>query len=720
MKILTFLVLALSVSFSAFSEEVPGQNLLSYFSANCKTQGEWTRAALADSTALIEALSNIQKDDDCKSVGGAVAQLGLLNQQLAKLEKTNDTQLKVSELNAQEQELLIQIANNGDPATLAEINAKLRELQVLRAGIIGKDRAQSELATPDKAQVLGELVQIANTTFTQITGNQQCLAKHPNVLNTATSIIASVGATAAVVNPAIGLGLTAGAAFLGETIEGVRRHYNAREIRKIADTTVASEAYKCALETMSERWCQMRDAEAFLIFKAEQRNSPRVDRGLGSAIRLNDREIPVLIEWLNKIRSGVTPTSTADASRQNAVRERENYVRIREAFGLGLIEETRKVYLQEEKENERWNILRGLIKQLVPAEVVGWNNPLHDTLGSIGYPPFFLLGLPDDASIKNPQTGSYHTLDTWPKPSTFNPTLDLVKEKYIEWISKTRVRVNQELSTVLQPDALQTLSSAYDKTGNRWKMSPMDSLKNLIVFLNANPPRESDFAFKKLYKDTIFKLEEIYRITENAVIERELQDNTPVEDIYNAAQLRFGTVVIEARLEMIVRLSLLEYIENSSPEDQILIAQLLAAERFTETITRMNGTDNLARIHADLRRGQSITISNLNSFLYIFGNNINRILQKLKWDEDAATGTVAKSKRYARTEMCFLLLAVPDLDTYIDSRLCDGMKMYSVVKGGPESFTITPKTFTQDMNERACEYREFFRKSKIYETWGIK
>lgn len=720
MKFLAILILGFSVSSPAISEEIPGQNLLSYFSANCKTQGEWTRAALADSTALIEALRSIQNDNDCKSVGGAVAQLGLLNQQLSKLEKTNDTQLKVAELNAQEQELLIQISNTGDPATLAEINAKLRELQVLRAGYLGKDKAQSDLATPDKAQVLSEIIQIANTTFTQVTGNQKCMARHPNVLNTATSIMSSIGATAAVVNPALGLGLTAGASFLGETIEGVRRHYNARQIRKISDNTIASEAYKCALETMSERWCQMRDAEAFLIFKAEQRKVPRIERGLGSAIRLHDREVPVLIEWLNKIRSGVTPTSTADANRQNAVRERENYVQGREAFGLGLIEETRQVYQQESNENERWNILRGLIKQLVPGEMTGWKNPLHDTLGSIGYPPFFLLGLPDDSTVINPQTGSYHTLDTWPKPPTFNPTLDLVKEKYIEWISKTRLRVSQELSTVLQPDALQTLSSAYDRTGNRWKISPMDSLKNLIAFLDANPPRETDYAFRKLYNDTKKKLVEIYDITETAVIQNELKENSPIEEIYSAAQLRFGTVVIGARLEMIVRLSLLEFIENSSPEDQILVAQLLAAERFTETITRMSGTDNLARIKADINRAQPITIANLNSFIDIFGNNINRILQKLKWEEENSSGTVARSKRYARTEMCFLLLAVPDLDIYINSRLCEGLKMQAVVKGGPETFTISPATFTLDMNERACEYREFFRKNKIYETWGIK
>jgi hypothetical protein len=719
MKIVISFILVLMVSFPAFSEDIPGQNLLSYFSSNCKTQGEWTRAALADSTALIEALRNIQADTDCKSVGGAIAQLGLLNQQLTRLDNTNDTQLKLAELNAQEQELLIQISGNTDAATLALINGKLRELQVMRAGIIGKKKAESDLATTDKARALSDIVQIANTTFSQVTGNVKCMQSHPNVLNTATSIISSIGATAAVVNPALGLGLTAGAAFLGETIEGVRKHYNAREIRRISDNTIASEAYKCALETMSERWCQMMDAEAFLTFKAEQRKYP-VENGLGAAIRLNDREIPVVLEWLNKIRSGVTPTSTADANRQNAVREREGYVQGKEATGLGLIRETGLVYYQEESEAEKWNLLKSLIKSLVPGHVEGWKNPLHDALGSEGYPFFFLLGLPDDAAIKNPQTGGYHTLDTWTKPSNFNPTLELVRNKYIDWITKARLRVNQELSTVLQPDALQTLSSAYDRTGNRWKISPMDSLKNLVEFLKANPPSETDFAFKKLYADTIKKLEEIFRITETAVIEREINDNAPIEEIYNTAQLSFGTVVIEARLDMIVRLSLLEFIQNSTPENQILVAQLLAAERFTETLTAMSGTDNLARIKADINRAQPVTISNLNSFIDIFGKNINRILQKLKWEEETSTGTVAKNKRYARTEMCFLLLAVPDLDTYVDSRLCAGLQMKALVKDGPETFIISQQTFKVDINERACEYREFFRKSKIYETWGIK
>ena len=104
----------------------------------------------------------------------------------------------------------------------------------------------------------------------------------------------------------------------------------------------------------------------------------------------------------------------------------------------------------------------------------------------------------------------------------------------------------------------------------------------------------------------------------------------------------------------------------------------------------------------------------------IFGNNVNRILNKLKWEEENSTGTVARSKRYARTEMCFLLLAVPNVDDYVDIKNCQGLRMNSVVRGGPETITISQATFNQDMNDRACVYREFFRQSKIFETWGIK
>ncbi|MGE3611769.1 MAG: hypothetical protein AB7I27_19425 [Bacteriovoracaceae bacterium] len=65
----------------------------------------------------------------------------------------------------------------------------------------------------------------------------------------------------------MGIGLTAGSSFLGETIEGLRTYKTGRKIRKLADQTSSFEAFRCALEAMSDRWCQTEDAEAFLTLR---------------------------------------------------------------------------------------------------------------------------------------------------------------------------------------------------------------------------------------------------------------------------------------------------------------------------------------------------------------------------------------------------------------------------------------------------------------------
>jgi hypothetical protein len=713
-----FLLLALSSRTSA--SIMPLESLLSYFSANCKEQGEFTRAALADSTALIEALKSIQNDNDCKTVSGAVAQLGLLNSQLNRLQNTNETQQKIAEYNSKEQELLVQITKTSDTATLSSINQILRDLQLQRAALYSREKNQSELNLMNKGQVLGEVIQIANTAFNQVNRNQLCLKKHPNILTTATTMIASIGATAAVVNPALGLGLSAGATVLGQTVEGVRNYVSSREIRRIADNTTSLEAYRCALEVMSERWCQMREAQRFINFKDDRADLN--NQKLEHALRLIDREIPVIMEWLNKIRNGVTPTSTADASRQNSVRERESYIQLKEASGLGQIEETRQVYDLETDNNDRWNIIKGLIKSLiptVPTVAENWRNPLYDAVGSRDYAFFFLLGLPDDSSIRNAQTGAYYTIDTWPRPEGYNVSLDVVKRKFEEMIEKARKRVNQELSTVLQPDPLQTLTSAFDKTGNRWKIQPIRAFEIIIAFLKLNPPLRNEVPFQKLHVDTIKRLEEIHAITQEAVLVKDFADNDSIENIYNIAQLRYGTVVIEARLDMLVRLAVLEFIENSTPEDQAIVAQLLAAERFTDSMTAATGKDSID-ILRDIKNAKPLIISNLNSFMEIFGANINRLLNKLRMDEQKSTGTVANELRYKRTQLCFHLLAVPDAGRFIQNDLCQGLKFKAFQKGGPESVVIDQNLFRKDFDERACLHREFIEQSKIYKTWGIK
>ncbi|MGE3611771.1 MAG: hypothetical protein AB7I27_19435 [Bacteriovoracaceae bacterium] len=122
MKIL--LLLSMMVSTSLLAEEIPGEVLLKYFSSNCRTQGEWTRAAISDSLALIETLKSIAQDPDCKNISGAITDLSLLNQELQVIQNTNSTKNQIASFDAQEQELLIQLSKNTD----AQIISKLPDL----------------------------------------------------------------------------------------------------------------------------------------------------------------------------------------------------------------------------------------------------------------------------------------------------------------------------------------------------------------------------------------------------------------------------------------------------------------------------------------------------------------------------------------------------------------------------------------------------------------
>lgn len=724
----------LAIPLPSFAEEVPGKALLDYFYGSCQTSTQWVQAALADSEALIKSLNAMSGDPDCASASGAISQLNSLSSQLTTLNKLNDTKNTVATYNAEEQQLLIQLSQTTDTDSLIAINTNLRELQVSRAKLLNGDKSAEKLSGTDKVTLMVQIANSANASFQQISANQKCINNHSGLLKSATSIMAGVGSAVTMVNPALGLAMTAGAVFANVSMDGIRGFNANRKIRSIADNTTSFEAYKCALESMSDRWCQMKDAESFLKFKQKHRKSDLKNPGLAQAMSLNDREIPVILNWLNNLRNGVTPRNTADARRQNEVLDREALVRKNAASGIGLIEQKRQTYDSlSAKPDEQWQFLRTIIKSLAPqmsnsspySESV--RNPLNDIFSS-QYSPYYLLGIQEnDARIRDKDNGTFLDFESWTKPSDVKVSLDSVKVNYLDWIKRASDLVNRELAEVQQPDPLQTLSSV-NIEAEPWMVTPLEAFKTIADFLEKNPSGEKQGDFKKIYKDTLEKLKNIHDIATVAiatgdVAPRSLDPSklTPVEQIYDIAQLKYGIVVLQTRLEMIVRLSLLEYIKNSPEEDQILVAQLLASDRFYETINKINPTSNTALLKADIRTGQAYTMKNIASFMNIFGPNINRTLRTLyKGELRTKDPTEAKSNHDLRTTMCFLVLGAVNVKDKIDVELCTGLKIEAAKDGGPESITITDSTFGQDLSERACTYREYFRQSAIYDRWGIK
>ncbi len=741
------LLFILAIAVPSFAEEIPGSTLLSYFSGSCTTSGQWTQSAIADSAALIKTLNAMAADPDCATASGAISQLNNLSSQVAIYDKINSTKNLIATYNAEEQELLIQLTMTNDSAVISELNSALRNLQIQRAKIINSDKTASQMSGVDKVTVLSQIAQSANSSFQQITSNQKCLNKNPNLLTSATSIVAGVGSAVTMINPAIGIAMTAGSTFINVAMEGIKNSRQANRIKNIADSTVTFEAYSCALESMSDRWCQMTDAEAFLKFKAEHRRDTQTKPGLAQAISLNDREIPVVLDWLNKIRNGVASRTTADASRRQAVLTRELIVRSRSDYGQSLIEQSRKAYdsLAGKPDDQQWKFLRTVVASLAPdgdgpRGDSGVRDPLSDIYAT-KFASYYLVGIKNENDPDILCNGTICEFDTWSKPASLAPTLDSVKVKFIEWIGRATDLVNRELTEVQQPDPLNTLSSG-NIEAEPWMITPLDAFQTIADFLENNPPSERQGDFKKLYEDTLAKLRTIHDVATVAIATGQMVspenceppvcengicaapvcilDLSPIEHIYDTAQLKYGIVVLQSRLELIVRLSLLEYIKNSTQEDQVLVAQLLASDRFYQTISEMNGTTSFARLNRDIIKGKAYTMENLSSFMDIFGKNINRSLRTIYQEELKAKPDVAKAKRDMRTSMCFLILGAENVEKWIDIELCNGLKMEAMEPGGPQSITIQASTFGKDLGQRACTSREFFRQSDIYQKWGIK
>lgn len=715
---------------TAFAEQIPGQEILDYFTATCPSQGDFTRKALSDARSLMSILDSIKNDEACTTVAGAISQLGNLSNKLSNLENQSYDQRELARLEGQEVELMNQLSTVTDPVIRDEIQVSIRSIQVEKAGHMASIDANRNYSGNSMASMYSQIVNTTNAAFSTVVSNYACLDKNSNILPAVTGLTSSIAASSSLINPALGLGLATASDFIGVITESIRQGRLGRRIRYIADGSTALEGYKCALESLTNRWCELTDAENFLKFKAKLRTQTNDQSGLLAVVKMTDRDIPVLLDWLSKIRAGVPASSSADASRQNRVFGREAMVRSANALGYGVFAEERPLFDSIQDPKSKYSVLRSIINKLVyqsggESSPSGYqpSTPLSD-IYNYEYAPYYLLGLgtipTDPESKERIPFSSFDPFTQWPAGG-YTPDIQIIMDQYFEWINIASQRVNQELRLVFQPDAISAVSSVFDRTGNKWKISAKEALINLIDFLDKNSPhRVSHQVFTGLYKDTLRRLRTINELVENAMINRDNDFQEALKGIFEAADLQFGTVIINGRLDTVVRLALDEYFASIKPSEQNQAAQLLAANSFLEVLKQVSGTDNLTGIAIDIRKAKPIAMNNMISFSEVFGSNINRTFRKNQHLINSNDPLISEAYKQNRAEFCFLLASLPQWPIAIPMNYCYGLKLESIIPGGPVTSSLDSNFINQPFSKRACIYRNFIRASKIYQDWGIK
>lgn len=731
-----FLSLIFSLSFFttfAHSADYVGKDLLQYFSSTCPSQGDWTKLVQSDAEALINILENLKNDPDCVSAAGSISQLGGLATKMTQLETTNQRKIEIEKLKAKEIELSNQLSSTSDPDAISDIQAAIRDVQVEKAVLLAEDSSSKSLNGESIASSYSQIVLSTNQLYKAIANNSRCLEKNPRVISTVTSLVSSIGGGVATINPALGIGLSAASEFLGNTVEAIRVGQINRKIRKIADGTLVNSGFKCALESLSNRWCELSDARKLLDFKFRIIKKPKMESGFLSVMTIYDRKIPSFLEWLTKVRAGAPAATESDASRHAVVYERWKMVQVASSKGDGTLTEFKRRYQDPTTvtNTDKYNIIRQVVSKLTGMNCSGGgfgsssevSNPLFD-IYSNSLAAYRMIGLD-----RIPRDGGYpisfcdyDPFTQWPDGTTYIPDYSKVEAEYKDWIAKATTLVNREFTQVLQPDALGVLSTAFEKTGSKWKVSPKQSIDDIIEFLAKNRPLHFETsAFKKIYLDTEKRLQLISDTLTDTLVLQTMMPIEAIQKIFNTAELQFGTVVFNSRLEMAVRISLDEYFKNSNQEEQNIAAQMLAMESYLDTLRKVSGKDTDELVMLDIQQAQKGALSNMRTFVDSFAKSIKRLLKN---NNKKISKTADKSQKRIDEEdqakLCVLLASMPIINSKIDMGLCYGKKITAMINGGPETIVITKKFLEKDFSERNCLYRDYIRKSKIYREWGIK
>jgi hypothetical protein len=737
-----FLVFCFIPLIQTHAVDIKGKDLLDFFGATCPSQGEWTRKVLNDSEALIKILQNVDKDPDCRTISGALAQIGLLQNTVMNFENYQGAQKQLQTLRLQEQELSLQLSTATSDSERSQIQAYLREIQLQKIALTATNESlASSLKQIDKSYA--QLIAISNAALQTAARSPLCFEKNPSLLTTLVSVTTAVGSALTVTNPALSLGLSATSTLFGQTLESLRNWRNQIRISRIATDNQTQFGLLCAMESLSNRWCELNETESMLELKFRTSVEAQLDSDFGAVIRLYDEDVPILLDWLAKIRTGGRASSTADAFTRSGVNTRLQDVLDARNQGDGLYSQNRPLYLKATTSTERWLILKRIVISFIRftggvSSIGGDSNQkaLYQIYDS-SYAPYYLLGLSRSADIprENGVLKDFSRVDLseLEKLPGFKLDLEVFRKQLESWVQDAEKMVNSEILNIQQPDPLEVLTRAYEKGNGQRKKAPIETIESLILFLRSNYPqvhRNNHRPFKKLYEDLISRLEQIVVLLDEVIKEKPDSDETSaplkpqeiVDKIAEIAELKYGTVVFSARLEMITRLSIDEYLKKNPSSDQNVVIQFLYANSFLEVLNLVSGKTSDEYLMEDVKQAKIGAYSNLNNFSVLFKEHFEKLAQRL--DQITRDPKIDKKVKQDHerqlARLCLHVGSLPLEKANFPFEQCRGKKLLPFMPGGPESAVIDEDYFEKPFEERVCQYRNFIRRSSVYRQWRIR
>jgi len=708
--------------------------ILDTFSNGCSL----SKGASADAINVVRGLSASVKSalssPACQSLAGAMTSLdSTVLQAQSLVPAINDSyitelEMEVNTLQRQRDEIANLLTQTADPVEIASLQKDLYKVRVQLAGALSqaKDSALNDQQIR-RAQALRLLLGSTNQAVNQILMNESCWVGQPGLLQQVAGVGSTLGASAALTTAASqkAVLLSTGVNILATIVDFFQRLSVAKKVAQF-DLTLAPTALTCALEKMNDVYCSAQDTLNAIQKVGAQFHDPKADpvwKGVGFL----EREIPVLLAWLQKIKSGGSASTVGDSEKQVKIELKEVNLTNSEKLFLGFLRDAQRLYDQTPSPESRFAIVRRMVYDFIvricdlmrgPPNA---DNPMCTSDIGAAYSFYYLIGLPSSKWLEllkmNPDL-SFSSVDlellAGVGVDATQINLALVSAQFNRWYKRTRENFDIEKRLALGQDLTLIFDEAVKKNYQvATPVTPESSLEDLLAFLRRSRAEPDPVEDPQLsLRDEVIQALERIRSEIRAVDEKKTRPELAKDQIYDAADLKFGVSYLGDRIERLVRTDLEKLVYNREGLDDVTRLPFLAANDVITELRRYYQVSSLQELQETSANAQMIMINTLGPFNRLFATPVQRafddydsVIRRLGPEGSAPTVAL-------KTKMCFYFLGATRVPDSVIKE-CEGLKARSVL--GLETPVFSKALLDQPLAQRACAYRNFVMKNRILE-----
>lgn len=707
--------------------------ILETFSNGCSL----TRGPSADAITVVRGLAaavrSAENNPNCKSLAGVVTSLDSTTLRAQSLIPTvNDSYIselesEVASLERQKEEITTLLSQTSDPVEITELRRQLYSVRIELAGTLSQAR---DSALNDKqirkAQAMRLLLGSTQQAVNQIIANEACWVNQPSLLQQVAGVGSTLGASAALTTVASekAILLSAGMGILSTIVDFFERLATAKKLAQF-DLALGSTAITCAMEKMNDVYCSAQDTLNAIKKIGGRFHEPKEDP-VWTGVELLEKQIPTLLSWLQKVKSGGGAGTVADARRQAEIELQEVNLLNSERIFEGFYRDAKLRYDQTTGAEAKFLIIRNLAGGFFFSTCSGErgehknDNPFCSE--DFGFAPYELVGLSKNEQLT--LLGKYNnfsffnlTLETLASIGVDRSfSLDLVKSQFQRMYNRIREKFDIEKRLVLGQDLTLIFDEAMDR--NFQLANPVtaeSSLRSLIRFLNSKKLVLQDTPQLDLRTQVIQTLSVILEQIE-LVKNKAAKPEVAKEVIYQAADLKYGTSYIGDRLDRIIRTELEGLVRDPEQVDDATRLSLLAANDVISELRKYYQVSSLQEMEEAAANAQMVMVKTIDPFIRLFSNPMVRVFNEFDAIEGRVGGEGARQARALKTKLCYYFLnSTRPLKFFNDE--CDGLKARSLL--GVEAPAYDRKMFQQPLESRACLYRNFIMKNRIKEKRKI-